>query len=85
MNIKRFNEDIDDNGGRKEMTIRVKHLIEYLSQFDPETPVYLDKDGWGSDLHWSGRNEDKRPKNELEVIEQRGLFDKHKNSLTINN
>ena len=63
------------------MTIRVKHLIEYLSRFDPETTVYLDKDGWESDLHWSGRNEDKRPKNELEVIEQRGLFDKFKDSL----
>ena len=32
------------------MTIRVKHLIEYLSRFDPETTVYLDKDGWESDL-----------------------------------
>jgi hypothetical protein len=76
MNIKRFNEDIEDNGN-KQMTIRVKHLIEYLSQFDPETPVYLDKDGWDYDVT--------NAKNEVDVIDQRGLFDKYKDSLTINN
>jgi len=77
MNIKRFNEDIDDNGGRKEMTIRVKNLIEYLSQIDPETPVYLDKDGWDYDVT--------NAKNEVDVIDQIGLFGRYKDYLYIFN
>lgn len=71
MNIKRFNEDIEDNGN-KQMTIRVKHLIEYLSQFDPETPVYLDNHDWENYIYPSAN----KPvfKNELDVIKKRGLF-----------
>ena len=29
------------------MTITVQDIITYLQKFDPETIVYLDKDGWG--------------------------------------
>lgn len=30
----------------KNTNIKVKDIIIFLQQFDPETPVYLDRDGW---------------------------------------
>lgn len=45
-NIKKFNE-INENESHDDITdIRVKDIIEFLQTFDPETKVYLDKDGW---------------------------------------
>lgn len=48
------------------MKIQIKHLLQYLQQFDPELEVVLDKDGW--------MEKDCSPKNELDLIEQRGVF-----------
>ena len=60
--IKRFNENSELNisdvrsskiNESKDPDIRVKDIINFLKSFDPETPVYLDKDGWqtyGEDL-----------------------------------
>ena len=28
----------------------IKDLIDYLSKLDPNMPVYLDKDGWDSEM-----------------------------------
>lgn len=43
--VKKFNENVnDDNENIK--TIKVKHLIEYLRNLNPEAEVILDKDGW---------------------------------------
>lgn len=33
----------------KEVVIKVKDLIEYLSKLDPEIRVELDRDGWDDD------------------------------------
>lgn len=72
MKIKKFNESKN-----KELTIRVKNIIEYLQQFDPNTEVSLDKDGWESG------------DNEIEIIENSGIFeyfdDDDPPSLFINN
>jgi len=55
-----------------ESKVKVKHLIQYLEQFDPESPVELDKGGW--------EHEDP-----LEAIKISGLFQEFKNTLFINN
>lgn len=51
--------------------IKVKHLIEYLSQFDPELTIELDKDGWLEHVipH----------KDEVDLIQKRGIFFHFKN------
>ena len=49
------------------MIVRVKHLIEYLQTLNPEIEVGLDKDGWMED--------EIKPANEVELVEQRGIFD----------
>ncbi len=59
------------------MEIRIKHLIQYLSEFDPETKVILDKDGWLED--------EIEPEDELDLIDQRGCFSLGKNYFCINN
>ena len=41
MNISNF-----DNFETEKVEVRVKDLIAFLSKFDPELPVHLDKDGW---------------------------------------
>lgn len=41
MKIRRFNESSEDK-----CVIRVKDIISFLQKFDPDTKVYLDKDGW---------------------------------------
>jgi len=48
------------------MDIKIKHLIEYLQKFDQETSVALDHDGW--------REDEIKPKNEIQLIEERGIF-----------
>ncbi len=37
-----FNEGLDKN----KIDVKVKDLILFLQKFDPETPVYLDREGW---------------------------------------
>lgn len=59
------NEPLEEESS--EMRVKVKHLIQYLSRFDREMEVGLDKDGW-----WIGHGIN--PKDELDLIEQRGLF-----------
>lgn len=46
---------------------KVKHLIEYLQNLDPEADVHLDKDGWMEED--CSNSEDP-----LCVIRERGLF-----------
>jgi hypothetical protein len=58
--LKKFLENLEDDDYT---IIRVKHLIEYLSKFDPEMEVILDKDGW------DGQSNDP-----IEIIEHSGLF-----------
>ena len=57
-----------------EVKIKVKDLIEYLQQFDPETEVELDKNGW--DYYY---------KTPAEIIKHNGLFSPFKNMLFLNN
>ena len=79
MKYLKTNEDLhgylDSNKSEPALQPKVKHLIEYLSKLDPEMLVYLDHDGWLAD----------DAKTEVEIIENRGLFDIFRGRLTINN
>lgn len=85
MKLKKFDDlyesshedEENEEGERKNTKIRVKHLIEYLSQFDPETEVFLDHDGW---MSHSTPHE-----NEIDLIANRGIFDPWGDKLMINN
>lgn len=56
--------------------VKVKHIIAYLKDnFNPDAPVYLDKDGW----------QEGDETNALKIIDQSGVFDKFENSLIILN
>jgi hypothetical protein len=72
--LKFDDEVLESNVSFKDTEVRVKHLIEYLSELDPEMPVSLDHDGWMAD--------DDDP---LEVVRNRGLFDPYEDILIINN
>lgn len=51
----RINESDESNQEDEEtVDVRVKDLITFLQKFDPETPVYLDKDGWPSKNYVNG-------------------------------
>lgn len=57
---------------------KVKHLIEYLqNNFDPESPIMLERDGWQQNEH----NVD----DELDLIKKRGLFQEWRGNLVVNN
>ena len=72
--LKKFNENINSDFRDEVPVIRIKDIIEYLSEFDPEMEVYLDKDGW---------EDGETPK---DVIKNTNLFDTHwGDSMTINN
>lgn len=73
--LKKFNENIDSFRDEEGFPlVKVKDIIEYLSELDPEMRVYLDKEGWVD-----GEN----PK---DVIENTNLFDTHwGDGMTINN
>ena len=73
--IRKFNESEEN----QRLTPKVKHLIQYLQELDPESLVYLDHDGWFS--HVSLENET----DEVELIKNRGIFDYHNGRLMINN
>jgi hypothetical protein len=72
--IEKFNESMNTE-------ITVKDIINFLETFDPETPVYLDKDGW--------QNYGKEDMNKNDVI--KSVFDdsaithRGKNYIMINN
>lgn len=59
------------------MEIKIKHLIQYLSEFDPEVKVILDKDGWLED--------EIEAEDEIDLIDKRGCFSLEKNYFCINN
>jgi len=65
-----FNEAKDEEGFT---IVEVKDLIEYLQELDPESRVYLDKDGW-SDGETAN-----------EVIKNTYLFEHSGKNLFINN
>jgi hypothetical protein len=75
--LKRYNEDVDPFGDEKwddpendpneKLEVKVKHLIEYLQQFDPEKPVKLDRDDWVDNFTLYD--------NEIDIISNSGLFD----------
>lgn len=81
--IKRFNEasenlNISDVSESKNLVVRVKHLIQYLTEnFDPEATVHLDKDGWM--VEYSDAVD------EIDLIKKQGPFEKYKDNLWINN
>ena len=79
MKIKKFNESVEEDVVKKPTQIKVKHIIEYLNQFDPEANVGLDKDGWMAEFT--------PHKDELDLIDKRGIFHywKERKHLTINN
>lgn len=62
--LRKFNES-DSNYERLTIGMRpkVKHLIQYLSELDPEMDVSLDKDGW------QGYGD-----TELDIVKTSGLF-----------
>ena len=76
--IQKFNEELEEDFGRTDRSdepirVTVKDLIEYLSRFDPETEVHLDKDGWNY------------KETGLKTIESTYLFDSFEDTLIINN
>ena len=75
--IRKFNES-DESSTENKLVVRVKHIIEYLQKnFDPEATVHLEHDGWYGTEEGSD--------NELDMIDNRGIFDKFDGSLFINN
>ena len=62
----------------KDLTVKVKHLIQFLQEnFDPEARVILDRDGW--------MQYELDVTNEIDLIEQRGIFSEWNGDLIINN
>ena len=59
------------------MIVTVKDLKEYLDQFDPETRIGLDKDGW--------MENEIKAENPVDLIRKRGLFWEGKTALVLNN
>ena len=88
--IKRFNENSELNisdvrsskiNESKNTDIKVKDIIIFLQQFDPETPVYLDHDGW------QNYGDDTIEKNDVirYVFDDSSITHRGGNSITINN
>ena len=65
----------------KNTDIKVKDIIIFLQQFDPETPVYLDHDGW------QNYGDDTIEKNDVirYVFDDSSITHRGGNSITINN
>jgi len=76
MKLKRFESNFDENwdnieeNEEKHLDIKIKHIIEYLQQYDPETKVILDKDDWLSDEN----DMDENDMDEIDIIDRRGIF-----------
>lgn len=88
--IKRFNENSELNisdvrsskiNESKNTDIKVKDIIIFLQQFDPETPVYLDHDGW------QNYGDNTIEKNDVirYVFDDSSITHRGGNSITINN
>ena len=88
--IKRFNENSELNisdvrsskiNESKNTDIKVKDIIIFLQQFDPETPVYLDHDGWQN----YGDNTIEKNEVILYFFDDSSITHRGGNSITINN
>lgn len=78
MNIKRFNEELDNDDHRRQIKVTVQDIIEYLKTLPPDATSSLDHDGW----EYDGGGE-----NGFEIVKNSTLFwyDKKRNHLYINN
>lgn len=65
----------------KNTDIKVKDIIVFLQQFDPETPVYLDHDGW------QNYGDNTIEKNDVirYIFDDSSITHRGRNSITINN
>ena len=65
----------------KNTDIKVKDIIIFLQQFDPETSVFLDHDGW------QNHGDDNIEKNDVirYVFDDSSITHRGGNSITINN
>ena len=65
----------------KNTDIKVRDIIIFLQQFDPETPVYLDRDGW------QNYGDNTIEKNDVirYVFDDSSITHRDGNSITINN
>jgi len=86
--FKEFNENLNISDVRsskinesKNTDIKVKDIIIFLQQFDPETPVYLDHDGW------QNYGDNTIEKNDVirYVFDDSSITHRGGNSITINN
>jgi len=69
----------------EKVDVRVKDLISFLQNFDPEMPVYLDKDGWANEL-WGERYKDMSVEDKIRrLIDDSGITHRGENYLVINN
>jgi len=72
-----LNEELNINKNSTDLIVKVKHMIKYLQQFDPETPLFLDHDGWlQSEINAI---------DEIDLIKKRGLFGIMNGGIIINN
>ncbi len=97
-NIKRFNESeenlnisdvrsskINESDETEKVDVRVKDLISFLQKFDPEMPIYLDKDGWPNEL-WGERYKNMSVDDKIRyLIDDSGITHRDVNYLKINN
>ena len=78
------NIDIEDFDNEY-INIRVKDIISFLQKFDPETPVYLDKDGWPNEL-WGERYRNMDVEDKIRyLIDDSAILYRGENYLMINN
>ena len=59
------------------MDVTVKDIIDYLSEFNPTSKVLLDHDGWDEEAL--------KPENVKDLIYKRGIFQKWKDVIIIQN
>lgn len=79
------NGKINESDKNEEVDVRVKDLISFLQRFDPEMPVYLDRDGWPNEL-WGDRYKDISIDDKIRtLIDDSGITHRGENYLIINN
>lgn len=76
---------INESHETEKTDVRVKDLISFLQKFDPEIPVYLDKDGWPNEL-WGERYKHMSVEDKIRyLIDDSGITHRDDNYLIINN
>lgn len=68
----------------EKVDVRVKDLISFLQKFDPETAVYLDKDGWPNEL-WGERYKDMSVEDKIRRLIDDSAYKRGTKYLTIEN